>query len=362
MTMTTKKEHSLTLIESLSNAFGVSGFEENVVKVATDYLTDFDTRVDHMRNLYIDTDKTQAGKLNVLLDAHSDEVGFIVQAIRPNGMLDFLPVGGWVTHTIHAHLVNIRNNHGELITGIVASKPPHFMTDAERQQPLTIDSLVIDVGCTSAEEVKEKLAISIGSPVTPDVTFHHDTTLDLLRGKAFDCRIGCAALLETLAESKQMDLPHVNVQGVMSSQEEVGMRGIKAAMTSIKTDIAIVFEGCPADDTFTPDYLIQSGIHRGPMLRNFDVSMITNPGFQKFAGVIAEKHEIPMQMSVRKGGGTNGAVINLTEQGVPTIVIGIPVRYAHTHYGFVAYEDYQAAKDLALAIIQELTPEIVATF
>lgn len=353
----------LKLIEQLSNAPGVSGFEEAAVSVAKDFAESFAAAsTDSLQNLYIQPKKKSADKLTVLLDAHSDEVGFIVQAIRPNGMLDFLPVGGWVTHTVPAHLVNIRNDEGAYISGIVASKPPHFMSEQEKKTPLQMDQLVIDVGCTSAEEVKEKLKISIGAPVVPDVTFKFDDKLALLRGKAFDCRIGCAALLETMKHLCREGEDKFNLQGVISSQEEVGLRGIKAAMASIKADIAIVFEGCPADDSFTPEYLIQSGIKRGPMLRNFDVSMITNPRFQKFAAEVAAKYQLPMQQSVRKGGGNNGAVINLMERGVPTIVIGIPVRYAHTHYGYVALEDVVTAKTLAVKIIQELTPEIIKSF
>ena len=125
-----------------------------------------------------------------------------------------------------------------------------------------------------------------------------------------------------------------------------------------KADVAIVFEGCPADDTFTPDYKIQSALKKGPMLRDFDVSMITHPGFQKFTLNLAKKHNIKVQRSVRKGGGTNGSAYHLADKGIPTIVVGIPVRYAHTHYGYVAYEDFESAKELVLTILKELDQTI----
>lgn len=303
----------------------------------------------------------KADKPTIVFDAHSDEVGFIVQAIKPNGTLRFLPLGGWVSNTVPAHRVRIKTANGSEIPGIIASKPPHFMTDAERKEVQTIDDMVIDVGCTSAKEVVEKLNIAIGDPVIPDVTFEYLEATDVMMGKAFDCRIGCACLLETLKELSEKD-SEFNLIGTMTAQEEVGERGATVAMNNLQPDLAIVFEGCPADDTFSEEYMIQSGLKRAPMLRNFDVSMITNPRFQRFAKETAEKYGLPMQSSVRKGGGTNGAIINLTNKGVPAIVIGVPVRYAHTHYGYVAYEDYQAAKQLAVAIVSDLTVGTIESF
>ncbi|MFD2307759.1 M42 family metallopeptidase [Enterococcus termitis] len=356
------KQESLQLIEKLSNASGVSGFEDEVVAIAKEFSASFaQVEEDHIRNVYMRVGEHKKDRPTILFDAHSDEVGFIVQAIKPNGTLRFLPLGGWVPNTIPAHRVRIKTADGTEIPGIIASKPPHFMTDAERKETQTIDDMVIDVGCISAKEVTEKLNIAIGDPVIPDVAFDYLETMDVMIGKAFDCRIGCACLLETLQELSKKESAF-NLIGTMTAQEEVGERGATVAMNNVKPDLAIVFEGCPADDTFSEEYMIQSGLKRGPMLRNFDVSMITNPRFQRFAKETAEKYGIPMQSSVRKGGGTNGAIINLTNKGVPAIVIGVPVRYAHTHYGYVAYQDYEAAYQLAVVIVNELDQTIIDSF
>ena len=101
----------------------------------------------------------------------------------------------------------------------------------------------------------------------------------------------------------------------------------------IRDRVAICFEGCPADDTFTEDYAVQTAMKKGPMLRFMDVSMIANPRYMRDTFELAEKLSIPCQDSVRAGGGNNGAYVNLTGRGVPVIVIGIPVRYIHSHYG-----------------------------
>lgn len=354
---------SIELIKELSNAFGVSGFEEEVAKIATSYASDFaQTQHDKMGNVYLNYKNQEEKSLKVLLDAHMDEVGFIVQAIRPNGMLDFLPVGGWIVNNVPAHTVIIRTENDQKIKGITASTPPHFMSEADKNKALSFDDLVIDVGTSSKEET-EALGIQIGDPVVPDVQFDTIHGGEILFGKAFDCRVGVAGLLETMKDFADEEAEtEVEVIGALSTQEEIGIRGAKVVANQVEADLAIVFEGCPADDTFTPDYKVQSALKNGPMLRDFDVSMITHPGFQKFALHIAEKYQIKVQRSVRKGGGTNGAAYHLADKGIPTIVVGIPVRYAHTHYGYVAYEDFLSAKELVLNILRDLSLEVYGQF
>lgn len=357
-----EKEKALDLIKELSNANGVSGFEDEVVAVLKRYGKEIgELSEDRIRNLFLKRQENKENQPIVHLDAHTDEVGFMVQAIKPNGTLVFLTIGGWVASNIPAHRVRIRNSDGVYIPGIIASQPPHFMSESDRNKPLDVGEMVIDIGSLSYDETVNDFKIKIGAPVVPDVAFEYFPEKERMFGKAFDCRIGCAAMLDTIGRFQGKELP-VNVIGSFSSQEEVGDRGIKVAVKEVQPDIAIVFEGCPADDTFSEPHMIQSALSKGPMLRHMDVLMITNPRFQKFALDVAGKYDIPVQESVRKGGGTNGAVINLAEKGVPTIVLGIPVRYAHTHYSIVSFSDYQHAVNLAVKIIEELDAVTIASF
>lgn len=353
------KEESVALIRDLSNANGVSGFEDEVVRVATDYVQPYaQVTEDHMRNLRIDRHGNTQIKPQLQLDAHSDEVGYMIQAIKPNGTMRFVTVGGQAAVTLPAHKVRIRNNQGDYIPGIITSTPPHFMTAEERRTLPPVSALTIDVGATSADEVHDKFGIDIGAPAVPAVDFEYIAQSDVMMGKAFDNRIGTALLLQTIKELAEKELA-VDVVGSLSSQEEVGERGAQVMVRKIKPDLAIVFEGAPADDTVMPDYMIQTGMHRGPMLRDFDTSIIASPRFQALALKTAKDNGIKVQRSVRTGGGNDGAVINLYA-GAPTIVISVPVRFAHTAYCYVAYDDYAAAKKLAVALIEGLTPETIA--
>ena len=346
------------LIMALSDAFGPSGMEDEVVAIAREELTEYDLKEDRMRNLYIEP-KVKGTGVNILLDAHSDEVGFIIQAIKPNGMLRFLTLGSIAPQNIVGSKIWIKNLDGKLVEAICVSKPPHFMSDAEKNKPLSIDDLLLDIGASSKEEVEQDFRIAMGAFGVPATTCSYNEAKELFMGKAFDDRIGCAAVIQTLKE-----LPETNhyVHGTLTSQEEVGTRGMTCAVHNMTADIAICFEGCPADDSFSEPYMIQTALKKGPMLRHFDVSMITSPRFQRYALDLAKKLNIPVQESVRKGGGTNGRQLHTAQFGIPTIVIGIPVRYAHSGIGVMAYEDYRHAIELAKAIIQNITVEISDSF
>jgi putative aminopeptidase FrvX len=283
----------------------------------------------------------------------------MVKAVRPNGTLDFVPLGGWVAATVPAHRVLVRNDRGEWIPGLIASKPPHFLSEVERKAPPELTSMVIDMGASSAKEIREDYRIPIAAPVVPDVRFEYLDSRDTMIGKAFDNRLGCAAIIATMKELAGAEL---NITGAFAAQEEVGLRGAMVTAQVVKPDIAICFEGSPADDTVVESYAIQTAVRKGPMLRHIDARMITNPRFQRYALDMARQKGIPVQEAVRTGGSTNGGVIHLTGKAVPTIVIGIPVRYIHTHYGIASYSDFENSVKLACEVIRGLNADIIAGF
>ena len=296
-----------------------------------------------------------------MLDAHLDEVGFMAQAIMPNGLIKIIPLGGWMDYTIPAHKVLVRNAEGAYVPGVVATKPPHFMTDAEKAQPMTIDKMFVDVGATSAEEVAKVFHIRVGAPMVPDVRFSFDERTGVMLGKAFDCRVGCGCVLETL-NTLAGEALDVDVVGALAAQEEIGTRGAKVTAQTVKPDIALVFEGTPADDNFAEPWMIQTGLKRGPMLRHIDKQMITNPRFIRFALDVAHELGIPVQEGVRSGGSTNGAPIHLSGEGVPCVVIGIPVRYVHSHHGFTSFDDFKNSARLGVEIVRRLNREVILGF
>ena len=237
------------------------------------------------------------------------------------------------------------------------------MTPAERQAggSTDIQSLVIDVGAVSKEDAVENFGIRIGEPVVPDVSFTYDEQHDIMMGKGFDCRIGCAALIETMRRLAEEELA-VDLVGVLSSQEEVGERGVRVAVNKVAPQIALCFEGCPADDTFTEPYAIQTALKKGPMLRFMDCSVICSPRYQRYVLDLAEEKHLAVQASVREGGGNNGAIINTAMDGIPAIVMGVPVRYIHSPNGITSYYDFEATVQLAVEVVRSMSEEVIRSF
>lgn len=348
------------LIERLCNARGASGFEDEVVEISREYLKDIARfEEDSMRNLYVYPAYNKGNRPVLLLDAHADEVGFMVQAIRPDGMLRFIPIGGWNEKCLPSSKVQIYTKNG-YISGVIAAMPPHFMNAEQRNAPVSYDNLVIDIGATCAEDVAAA-GIKIGAPVVPLSLFEYNERTGILQGKAFDDRLGVAITLEVIKKLQNVTLD-VDVIGVISSQEEVGERGITAAMGRIKPDVAICFEGTPADDTFSPEYMIQDKLKGGVMIRHMDRTVICTPRFVSFAEQTAEREGIKVQMAVRSGGGNNGAYIISANGGTPVIVAGVPVRYIHTFNCIAVMEDVESNVNLGIALAKNLNGKIIESF
>ena len=356
-------ERERNLIEALANAKAPSGFEDEAVDIMRRALSDCcDFSRDGLNNLYIRRRRNSGDKPVLMLDAHSDEVGFMVHSIRENGTLRIVGLGGWNRATLPGAGVLVRNRHGDWIPGCIAAKPPHFMSAEEKARGGAVEyrDLALDIGATSKAEAEEAFGIRIGEPVVPATRFSADAAHGLLFGKAFDCRIGCAVMVEVMRTIADEDLS-VDVVASLSSQEEVGERGAKAAVNRIHPDIAIVFEGCPADDTFTEPYAVQTRLNGGPMLRFMDVAVIINPRYQRFALDLAAQNGIKAQASVREGGGNDAAVIQ-AYSGAPAVVLGVPVRYIHTPACIASESDYEETVRLALAIIRALDASVIKSF
>lgn len=356
-----EKAQEIQMLKDFSDANATSGFETEFVKLFTDTVKDHaDLEVDGMLNVYAAKKQNKGQRPVIQLDAHSDAVGLLTQAVRPNGLLKFVTLGGWNNVVLPSMKVKVRNKDGEYIPGVVALKPPHFMTAAERKAVPQVADLSIDVGSSSREETIKDYKIDTGCPIFVDVKCEYNDKTGLFFGKDFDDRFGAAAMADVLEKLKDEET-NFDVVAALSSQEEVGLRGAYVTARKVKPDVCLVLESCPADDTFEPEWLSQTGLKRGPMLRDMDVTFLPNPKFQQYACDLADKNGIPYTRSVRTGGGQDGAAIYY-ENGAPTIVIGIPVRYEHSPYCFSSYKDFKASVDLALAIIRDLDQEKLDSF
>ena len=360
--MTVQKD-MIRMLQELSDAPGACGFEDEVIAVARKWAAPIGPmEEDFLRNLYIRRKENTGAKPILMIDAHADEVGFMIQYIKPDGTLRFLPLGSWNKASLAGTKVRVRNALGEYIPGIIAAKPVHHMSAAEKANPsLDIEQMVIDVGAVSMEDAVENFHIRIAEPVVPDVNFRYDQAHGLFFGKAFDCRIGCAAMLEALRRLEGVELP-CDVVAVLSTQEEMGLRSARVTAHRVSPHIGIVMEGCPADDTFGESYTVQTALKKGPMFRHMDVSAINAPRLQRFALDLAKEKDIPVQEAVRKGGGNNSAAIQTTDRGAPAIVCGVPVRYCHSPNCISSEFDLEMSVQMVMALLTTISAEHIRAF
>jgi len=288
-----------------------------------------------------------------------DEVGFMVQNITPDGFIQFLTIGGWWEHNLLSQRVEILTRSGDKMLGVIASRPPHFLPEAQRRQVMTIDQMFIDVGAESRRDVVEGFGISLGDPIAPVSAFTALGREDYFMAKAFDNRVGMAGTIhagQILSESA-----HPNKLILCGTvQEEVGLRGAKTAAVFAKPDVAIVLEGPPADDA--PGFLrseCQGRLGGGVQIRMFDPSAISHPRLARLAIETAQAEGIPHQVTVRRSGGTDAGAFHVANEGVPSIVLGVPARYIHSHNAIIDLNDYLHMVTLTIALVRKLDEETV---
>ncbi|MCH2174126.1 MAG: M42 family metallopeptidase [Lentisphaeria bacterium] len=346
------------LIEQLSNAFGVSGQENEVRQIFSDELNQ-KLGQDNLGGLFA---KLGNEGPKVMLTAHMDEIGFMVQSVQKNGFINFVAVGGWWSHSLPSQRVKIKNMVGEKILGIIGTKPPHFLPEEERKKVMPIDSMYIDIGADSAEEVLEDYAIKPGCFIVPDSTYTPLGNNGKYTGKALDNRLGVCALIEATKNLKKEDLP-CNLYSVATVQEEVGLRGAQTMTTKILPDVAIILEGPPADDTPGFDRATAQGqLQKGVQIRLMDPTAIMNQPLANLIEQTAKEAGIPCQVTVRKSGGTDAGQIQLKGSGVPVVVLGVPARYIHSHNSVFHIDDLKAMVQLIKKVILKLDSQQVKSF
>lgn len=347
---------SLALLESLTAADGVSGHEDEVRALFRDRLAPLGTLgLDRLGSVFCEKRGSDDAP-RILIESHLDEVGFVVQRITPAGFVKFLPVGGWWPHVLPAQRVRIRTPLGK-VPGIVAVRPPHTLKPAEREKVMDMGDLCIDVGARSDEEAAA-LGIAPGQPIAPHAPFEAMAGGRRFAAKAFDNRVGVALVIETL---ERLGAHPNTVIGAASAQEEVGMRGARTLAEQVAPDLALVLEGPYADDTPPGDpAAAQCRLGAGVHVRVYDTTMIPNPALCAFVIDAARAGGIPHQIAVWAAGGTDAAAIHLVRRGIPSIVLGVPARYIHSHASMIDLGDYEAALDLLLALIPALDASTVA--
>ncbi len=327
----------MNLLKLLTQAAGPSGNEERVRAVIEKEIAPFadDVKTDSMGNLIA---HIKGDGPKVMLDAHMDEIGVIVTYIEDSGLLRFSNLGGLVLNAAFAQRVRFLNG----VSGVV------YKEQAEAGKEVKLSDLYIDIGAKNKEEAEEKIKIG-------DVAYFEGSYEEIdgrIISKAIDDRVGCFILIETMKRVRENGTPKNDLYFVFSVSEELGLRGAKAAVHTVAPDFAVAVDVTRTGDL--PGKLKMAvKLGEGVAIKVKDSSILCHPYMKDFMVKTCKEHSIPYQMEILESGGTDAGAIHLSNGGVPSGCISIPLRYIHTPCEMADMKDICGAKELLAQMIQE---------
>jgi endoglucanase len=286
-------------------------------------------------------------RLRVMLDAHMDEVGFMIVADEGEGLYRFETIGGIDVR----HLVGKQVLVGkERTPAVIGGKPIHLMSADERTRKVPLESLRLDMGLSGKASVGDYAGFA---------TQFRRAGPSIL-SKSIDDRIGVATLIELLRQAP----PNIDLCLAFSVQEEIGLRGAKVAAQYFHPDLAIAVDSTPAydlplyEDGENISYNTKLGL--GPAIYIADGSTLHDPRLVRFLQETAEAEKIPYQFRQPGGGGTDSGAIQRSLAGIPTVSISVPHRYTHSPVSIARVEDWKNTINLLQASLKKITPALIS--
>jgi len=334
----------------ISIASGVSGYETSIASLVKDrFITLADeVRCDTFGNVYALKKGNSKSDKRIMLAAHMDEIGLMVKKIDPRGFLRFTSIGGVDQRTLLSQEVLV---HGrQAIPGIIGSIPPHLLQKGDSDQAVKMEDMVIDVGLSAA---KLNELIQVGDIITlkRDIV---PLLNNVMAGKSLDDRAGVVVMMVCLEELSHLKHIH-NVIAVATTQEEVGLRGALTSAYTLNPDLAVAIDVTHAS---TPDTKGQVGIElgKGPAVA---LGPNIHPAIYCHFSETAEEHRLPIQIEPIPGhSGTDAWAIQVSQAGVPTGLISIPLRYMHTSVETLDMQDVINSGKLLAHFIASLPEDL----
>ncbi len=336
----------------LSEAGGISGFEFAIAPYIQKLLAKYcsEITVDKLGNVVGIRRCGHKNAKKIMLEAHMDGIGLMVTDIDEQGFVHFTNIGGVDTRILPAAEVIVCGR--KELFGVIGAKPPHLQKPGEADEPAKLCDMAIDVGLTYDEACKY---ITPGDMITFSTTAKKLSS-KTISGKYLDDRAGIISLLLCLDEIKDEQLPF-DIVVLCAVQEEVGCRGAVAGSYNVEPDAALVVDVCHGD---TPDsgtdsiFKLGSGtvLSLGPNI---------HPYLAQIAQDSAEKEKIKYSLDVDGGDtGTDAWEIQIVKEGIPTLLLSIPLRYMHTTVETISYDDVTATGKLLSAVIKNIDLEELA--
>ncbi|MEW6723558.1 MAG: M42 family metallopeptidase [Bacillota bacterium] len=351
-------DQTLELLKEITDLPGVPGHEGRVAQAIAKRMEGLaEIEYDNLGSIIL-RKKGSSDRPRIMLAGHMDEIGFLVTLITKEGFLRFQPLGGWFDQVLLAKRVVVHTRQNE-VHGVIGSKPPHILSAEERKKVVEKKDMFIDIGASSEEEARA-FGVRPGDIVTPYSPFSQLANGKLLMAKAWDDRIGCAMFMEVI-RSLQTEAHPNTVYGVGTVQEEIGLRGATTSVSVVEPDVGFALEvGIAGDMPGVQPHEAQEKLGKGPAIFLYDGSMIPNYKLRDLTVEVAEREGIPIQFEALPGGGTDAGRIHTYKRGVPSLVVGVPTRYIHSHHGIIHRDDFENAVKLLVAVIKQLDANTVA--
>lgn len=322
-------------LKILDGEFGVSGNENGIRSLVKKLFSQFcdEVSTDTLGNVI----GIKKGKNNnvpsLMIEAHMDELGFMVSSITDEGSIKFVTVGGFDPKVLPGTEVTVWGK--EKLFGVIGAKPPHLITDRSKSPKL--NELCVDVGFP--KEITESL-VSVGDIITINTSY---TKLDgdFVAARCIDDRGGLAIIMKTLELLSGFELDN-DIVAVATVQEEVGLRGARTAAAHIQPGCAIAIDVCHGTSPGVSEDAFPCGkgpvLTMGPNLHSKMTRKLTE---------LSNRDKIDIQLEVCSGDtGTDAWEIQVSGAGVPTALLSIPVRYMHANYEIANTGDMESAAKL----------------
>ena len=347
-------ENDFKFFKELIEAPSPSGFEQPAQRVIREALADVadDVRTDVMGNVVAHV-KGPEGAPRLMLAGHCDEIGFMVKYVDDQGYLFFAPIGGVDAHLVPGQRVTVHTSGGS-IAGVVGKRPIHQIEAKDRETVVPFKSQFIDIGCSNKDEAVK--LVSIGDPATFRVGVER-LQGTRLTSRAFDDKMGAFIVAQVLREVRRQNRMTVDLHGVSTVQEEVGLRGGATSAYGVRPDIGIAVEVGFASDYPGADHkdLGEVSLGKGPVIAR---GPNINPVLFDLLKKTAEEENIPCQvMGIPRATGTDANVMQLVHGGIATALISIPLRYMHTPVEVLDWADLEGAVKLLSALCSRITKD-----
>lgn len=348
------------LLQTLSEAPGPSGFEEEVRKIVVAEYTALGAAIEYdgLGSVLATLPGQPAGP-RIMVTAHMDEVGLMVQHITPDGFLRAKVLGGILDQALPDQRWTVLGRKGPVVA-VSGLRTTHVLPPAQRAVVWSLDETFFDVGAASRDEV-EAIGIRPGDGMAPLSDFHVMAN-GRYAGKAWDDRVGLGVMIAAARRirAEKLSLP-CTVVWVATTQEEIGLRGAQTSVDKARPDLGISLEaGVSADYPAIGPTQAQERLGGGPGIFLLDSSMIPNRKLRDFVFDVARQTKIPLQPNVLVGYGEDGAEIQRYDSGRPAVNLTVPTRYLHGHTGIIQRSDVDLAVDLLIQLLTRLDQKTVS--